>query len=434
MAEDTSAANSGTATETSGTPTPTNGTAAETGAESAGVDFRAEARGLAEDLIALRRELHRDPELGNELPRTQARVLAALEGLPLEITTGTALTSVTAVLRGAHPGPTVLLRGDMDGLPVTEATGLDYASTTGTMHACGHDLHTAGLVGAARLLCAHQDQLHGDVVFMFQPGEENPGGARPMIEEGVLDAAGRRVDAAFGLHVMPGPAGSFATRPGPMLAGSNRLYVTFRGRGGHGSQPHNAVDPVPALLEYCQALQVMVTRRFTVFDPVVVSVTQLSAGEAVNVIPETASMGATVRTLSAQTTQSFPGHARTLAEGIAAAHGCTVEFTWDPLYPPTLNDHAHTAFAAATLQDTFGTERVTELPDPYMGSEDFSFVLEQVPGSFYVLYATPEGTDLESAPVNHSPLVEFDDAVLADQAASLAALAFAYHAHAGTRP
>lgn len=153
-------------------------------------DFAAEARGLSDDLIALRRDLHRNPEIGNDLPATQARVLAALDGLPLEITTGRSLTSITAVLRGARPGPTVLLRGDMDALPVAEETGLDFASTNGAMHACGHDLHTAGLVGAARLLCAHQDELAGSVIFMFQPGEEGPGGAGPMIDEGVLDAAG----------------------------------------------------------------------------------------------------------------------------------------------------------------------------------------------------------------------------------------------------
>ena len=294
-------------------------------------DFAAEATGIADDLIALRRELHEHPELGNDLPETQARVLTALEGLPLEITTGQALSSVTAVLRGAKPGPTVLLRGDMDALPVTEETDLPYASTNGNMHACGHDLHTAGLVGAARLLCDHQAELPGNVIFMFQPGEEGPGGAEPMIAEGVLDAAGERADAAFGIHVMPGTRGVFSTRPATIMAGANIMRVTFTGIGGHGSMPETAIDPVPPLVEFCSAVQTMVTRRFSVFDPVVATITNLSAGEAVNVIPPAASMGASVRTLSKETTAEFPRLARQLAESIAAAHDCTAEFSFENL-------------------------------------------------------------------------------------------------------
>ena len=255
-------------------------------------DFPREATAIAADLVALRRALHRDPEVGNDLPRTQTRVLEALDGLPLEITTGDSLTSVVAVLRGSRPGPTVLLRGDMDALPVREDNDLDYRSTNGAMHACGHDLHTAGLVRAARLLSAHREELAGNVVFMFQPGEEGPGGAEPMVAEGVLDAAGVRADAAFAVHVLPGERGVFTLRPGPIMAGSNVLRVTFHGAGGHGSQPQTALDPVPPLVEFCQALQVMITRRFSVFDPVVAAITNLSAGEAVNVIPASASMGA----------------------------------------------------------------------------------------------------------------------------------------------
>ncbi|HET7414691.1 MAG TPA: M20 family metallopeptidase, partial [Arthrobacter sp.] len=342
------------------------------------VDFAREAQDIAEELITLRRELHQNPELGNDLPKTQAQVLAALQNLPLEITTGESLTSVVAVLRGALDGPTVLLRGDMDALPVKEENDLEYASNNGNMHACGHDLHTAGLVGAAKLLSAHRDELRGNVVFMFQPGEEGPGGAEPMINEGVLDAAGTRVDAAFGLHVMPGEQGIFTTRPGTMMAGSNVLRVMFHGAGGHGSQPENALDPVPPLVEFCQALQTMVTRRFSVFDPVVASITNLSAGEAINVIPPSASMGASVRTLSAETTRNFPIYVRQLAESIAAGHGCTAEIDWTNTYRPTVNDDAETAYLQRTLTDLFGADRVVEADNPLMGSEDFSCVLEEV--------------------------------------------------------
>lgn len=392
-------------------------------------DFPAEARLLAEELIRLRRTLHQHPELGNTLPFTQATVLDALADLPLEITTGQNLTSVVAVLRGALPGPTVLLRGDMDALPVREEAPLDFASTNGNMHACGHDMHTAGLVGAAKLLSAHRDALAGNVVFMFQPGEEGPGGARPMLDEGVLEAAGAPVDAAFAVHVMSGRHGIFSTRRGTLLAGGNVLTTTFHGKGGHGSAPENAIDPVPPLVEFCQALQVMTTRQFSALDPVVVTTTRLAAGEAINVIPPSASMGASVRTLSEQTTQAFPIKVRQLAESIATAHGATAEVSWEVVYPPTINDAGHADFAVDTLTELFGDDRVEVADIPLMGSEDFSFVLERVPGAFFILGATPPDLDPETAPPNHSSLVMFDDTLLADQAASLAALAFEHNSH-----
>ena len=261
-----------------------------------------DAEALAPELTALRRAIHREPEIGLHLPATQRKVLAALDGLPLEISLGTALSSVTAVLRGAlggdATGPAVRLRGDMDALPVTERTGLDFSSQTeGVMHACGHDLHTAMLAGAARLLAARQRELPGTVVFMFQPGEEGHAGARHMIAEGVLDAAGQRPVAAYALHVASAewPAGVCSTRPGPMLAAAEVLEVTVRGHGGHGSEPHLAADPIPAACEMVTALQTLVTRRFDVFDPVVVTVGSFHAGTTDNVIPDEASFLATVR-------------------------------------------------------------------------------------------------------------------------------------------
>lgn len=383
-----------------------------------------DARTLSDDLVALRRELHREPEVGLDLPRTQRRIMDALDGLGLEITLGQGCSSVTAVLRGGRPGPVVLLRGDMDGLPVAEQTGLDYAATNGAMHACGHDLHMAGLVGAARLLAARRDELPGAVVFMFQPGEEGFGGARIMIDEGVLDAAGERVVAAYGVHVATGAAGVFTTRPGPFMAGSNELEITVHGRGGHGSRPHAAVDPVPALLEIGVALQTMVTRRFSVFDPVVVTVTQLKAGAARNVIPPKASLGATVRTLSQASIDALLIETKRLADGIASAHGCIAETSFLVDYPVTINDAAEAAFAQQTATDLFGETRFELASDPLMGSEDFSYVLDQVPGSYVFLGCTPPERDWTAEPWNHSPLVVFDDAVLPDQAAFLAELAW----------
>src|SRR3954466_9952224 len=232
--------------------------------------LREDARAMQDELVQLRHTLHRRPEVGLRLPQTQETVLQALDGLGLEVSTGRELSSVTAVLRGSRPGPAVLLRGDMDALPVQEETGLDFSSEIdGAMHACGHDLHTAMLVGAARLLSAHRDALAGDVVFMFQPGEEGWDGARHMVEEGVLDASGARVDAALALHVTSSflPAGVFATRRGVFLSASHALDVTVRGAGGHGSNPHTARDPIAAAPEMITSLQTMGTRGFHLFAP-----------------------------------------------------------------------------------------------------------------------------------------------------------------------
>jgi hippurate hydrolase len=388
------------------------------------MSFLEESKALLPELVALRRGLHAEPELGLDLPKTQKRILESLEGLGLEITLGQKTTSVVAVLRGAKAGPSVLLRGDMDALPVKELTDLDYASTNGSMHACGHDLHVAGLVGAARLLAAHRDELAGDVIFMFQPGEEGDGGAGIMIEEGVLDAAGERPVAAYGIHVAPGPMGTFSTRSGPLMAGANELRVTVHGSGGHGSQPHTAKDPVPALAAIVSALQSMATRSFSVFDPIVLTVTQLEAGQAINVIPDTARLGATVRTLSRESLDKLITETKALADGIAAAHGCTAEVSFDVRYPVTMNDAGRTREAIAELRGLFGPDRVLEAENPLMGSEDFSLVLDEIPGTFLFLACTPAGIDPKTAAWNHSPRVLFDDGVLADQAAALAQLAY----------
>lgn len=389
-------------------------------------DFTADAAAILPDLVAFRRALHADPELGLDLPRTQQKVLAALDGLPLEITTGTRTTSVVAVLRGAMPGPTVLLRGDMDALPIDEATGLDFASTNGNMHACGHDLHTAGLIGAAKLLSARQEELHGSVIFMFQPGEEGFGGAKVMLEEGLLDAAGERPVAAYAIHVAPGPFGMFATRSGAVAAGSNQLHVTVNGRGGHGSQPQQTLDPVPAAAEIVLALQSFVTRSFDAFDPVVLSVTRISTGDgAVNVIPESVELAATVRNMSPASLAVLQEGLPRVIQGVAAAHGLTADVEFETMYPVTVNDPAETSETLDALRGVFGEQRVMVMPTPMMGSEDFAFVLDEVPGTFIALMTSPPGTDLSTVEWNHSPRVVFDDAVLGDQAAALAAVAFA---------
>ena len=391
------------------------------------MNLLSDAVAIQDELAALRRELHRTPEIGLQLPRTQQTVLAALDGLPLEISTGTALTSITAVLRGGANanGPVVVLRGDMDALPIVERSGEDYSSKSpGAMHACGHDLHTAGLVGAARLLSARRAELAGDVVFMFQPGEEGFDGAGHMIAEGVLDAAGRPADAAYGLHVIASEyqRGIFTSRPGPLMAASDGLFVRVIGKGGHGAMPQDTRDPVPAACEMVMALQAMVTRGFDVFDPVVLTVGVLQAGTKRNIIPDDAMFEATVRSFSPAARAKVRERAVTVCEGIAAAHGLDVDVRYDEEYPVTANDADEHEFLAATVRDLYGEERFEPMPDPATGSEDFSRVLERVPGAFVFLGACPTD-DPKAAPPNHSPLARFDDSVLADGAALLAELA-----------
>jgi amidohydrolase len=389
------------------------------------MSLRSDAAELQDDLTELRRDLHRIPEIGLHLPQTQKRVLDALQPLDLDVTTGTGLSSITAVLRGARPGPVVLLRGDMDALPVTEDTGLPFASRhDGAMHACGHDLHTAGLVGAATLLAARRDALAGDVVFMFQPGEEGYDGAAHMIEEGVLAAAGRPVDYAYGLHVMSSaiPLGTFASRRGALMAAADGLFVRVLGAGGHGSRPYAALDPIPVAAEMVTSLQTMVTRRFDVFEPVVVTVGAFHAGTQRNIIPDEAYFEATVRTFAPEIRAQVGAYAIQLCENIAAAYGLRVEARYVQEYPVTVNHAAEHDFVAATVADAFGPERFAELATPVTGSEDFSRVLAEVPGCYLFLGACTGG-DPATAATNHSPRATFDDGVLADGAALLAELA-----------
>ncbi|MFD4241038.1 M20 family metallopeptidase [Streptomyces sp. NPDC058525] len=386
----------------------------------------AEAQAALPDIVALRRSIHRFPELGTHLPRTQQAVLEALAGLGLDLATGSRLSSVTATLEGARPGPAMLLRADMDALPVDEESGLDFASEVpGAMHACGHDTHTAMLVGAARLLAARRSELAGRVVFMFQPAEESGGGARHMIDEGVLETAdGGEVTAAFALHVTTRfECGTFHLRPGATFAASDGLRVTVHGRGGHASAPHRALDPVPVACEIVQALQSMVTRTVDIFDPAVVTVASVHAGTAGNVIPETAEIRGTFRTLSPAARQLVRDNITRVAHHVAAAHGARAEITLTEGYPPVVNDPAGTAALHDTAALLLGPDRVHHLAEPFMGAEDFSYVLQRVPGTMGFLGTRPPGVPPEEAPDCHSNRVVFDEAALATGAALHAAAA-----------
>ena len=380
-----------------------------------------DARRLLDDTVDLRRRLHRHPEIGLELPRTQRVILDALNGLPLQIRTGRRTTSVTATLDGARPGPTVLLRADMDALPLQEDTGLPFASEVpGAMHACGHDTHVAMLIGAARVLADRRDALAGRVLFMFQPGEEGYHGARVMLEEGLLD--GDQPPAfAFGLHAgARHPAGVIATRPGPLMASGDTIKITVRGQGGHASAPHDCLDPIPIACEIVQAFQTVVTRRVNAFDPAIVTIAKIEAGTTRNIIPETASLLGTIRTVSEATRASVLDAVKRVAEGVATAHGAEAGVELVRGYPVTLNDAEGAARVLRVTTALLGSDRVVEMPTPIMGSEDFSYVLQRVPGAFAFL-----GTRPEHGPAypNHSNRMLVNEAALPTGIAMHAAVA-----------
>ena len=387
-------------------------------------ELLAEAKATLDETIQLRRRIHRHPELGLTLPRTQAAVLEALDGLGLEVTTGQRTTSVVARLRGAGPGPTILLRGDMDALPMPEDTGLPFASEVdNAMHACGHDAHTAMLAGAARLLARRRDALAGSVLFMFQPGEEGFHGARVMIEEGLLDGP-EAPTGAFAMHITHRrPAGVISARPGPTAAAADSLHIVVRGKGGHASAPHDCLDPVPIACEIVQALQTMVTRRVPVFDPAVITIAKIEAGTTRNVIPETASLLGTMRSVSEATRELVIEGARRVAEGVASAHGAEVTVEISRGYPVTVNHEGFARFVLDTARDLLGPEGAQPAQNPMMGAEDFSYVLQRVRGAMANL-----GTRPGSGPVypNHSNRMLLNESALAAGVAMHAAVALRF--------
>jgi amidohydrolase len=374
--------------------------------------WTAAGEALLPDAIALRRAIHADPELGLDLPRTTAKVKAALAGLPLEIREGPSTSGVMAILRGPANGRTVLLRGDMDALPLHEDTGLDFTSLNqGAMHACGHDTHVAMLAGAARALCERRDRLSGTVMFMFQPGEEGWHGARHMIEDGLLDPL---PDAAFALHISPNmPAGVFAGRTGPLLASSDKLRIKVIGRGGHASMPHDALDPIPVLCEIVTALQAFVTRSVSVFDPAVITIARIESGTTDNVIPEDGRLWGTLRTLSERTRTTARDGIRRVAENIAAAHGAKAEVDIEHGFPVTVCDGRMTDLAERTAKGLFGEGGWVTMGHPMMGAEDFSYVLQKLPGAMAFLGAAPEGGDYRTCCALHSNRMTLNEDVMA---------------------
>ena len=384
-----------------------------------------QATAMGPELIALRRALHQEPEFALQLPKTQQKILDAIQGLG-EITLGKNLTSIVLVIEGSKPGPTVLLRADMDALSVQEETGLDFASTNGFMHACGHDLHMASGVGAAKLLHQNRDKLAGKVAFWFQPGEEGHHGADVMIEEGMLDVTGERPVAAYGLHVFTDmPLGAIATKPGPMMASAGDLHATFYGSGGHGSMPWLSKDPVTPMVEAISSLQVMLNKTFDQFDPVILNVGWIRAGDTAttNVIADSASFGATVRTFTPENTKKLHELAPKMIHSIADAYGVKAEVSFSQATKVLMNDQGAVERVRKVAKELVGERGYQEMKKPSAGGEDYASIVAEVPGAFVFVGACPTEIDHTTAPTNHSAKAMFDDSVIPLGAALLASLA-----------
>ena len=387
-----------------------------------------EAASYGQTMVEIRRDLHQIPEFALNLPNTQKRILQAIDGLG-EITLGKGLTSIALLIRGGNPGPTVLLRADMDALKVVEETDLPFASKNGYMHACGHDLHMSAAVGAAHLIASHKDRLKGDVLIWFQPGEEGHHGADVMIEEGMLELSGSRPIAAYGLHVFTSmPKGLIACKSGPLMASAGDLNVTFHGSGGHGSMPWLSKDPVTPMVESIAALQNLLNKQFDQFDPVILNVGWIRAGDdaTTNVIADTASFGATVRTFSEENTKKLHELAPKLIHSIAEGFSVTAEVSFGRATKVLMNHASAVERVEQVAKQLVGENGYMPMQKPIAGGEDFASIVAEVPGAFVFVGACPPDVDFQSAPTNHSAKAKFDDSVLPLCAALLASLAFSH--------
>ncbi len=393
--------------------------APETGPDPTAILDRAHA--LQPELVALRRRIHEEPELGLQNPATRARILEALADLELEVSLHAQTSGVVATLRGGRAGRRILLRGDMDALPIREETGLPFASRhSDRMHACGHDAHVAMLVGAARLLSETRESLPGEVVFMFQPGEECFGGAEVMLREGLPG-----FDAAFALHVAPQiPTGLIGTRPGAIMASFDDFEIEVRGRGGHASMPHDCIDPVPIACEIVQAMQSFVNRRIPATDPGIVTFARIQGGTARNVIADQVQISGTMRALSDRTRARLLEALPRIAEGIAATHEAEAQVEILPGYPVVVNDASFEAFGREVARELLGDRSLIPLPQPVMGAEDFAYVLQRAPGAMMLLGVRPPGEG-EPAPC-HSNRMMLDEAAMPLGAALHASIATRY--------
>lgn len=362
------------------------------------------------EVVELRRDFHRHPELGFQEERTARVVAEYLRSLSLEVRTGIAQTGVVGLLRGALPGPTILLRADMDALPLQEENETEYASQVpGVMHACGHDGHTALLLGVAKILAGQRERLRGQVKFVFQPAEEGGGGARRMIEEGVLEDPA--VDCALALHLWNQmEVGRLGTRPGPFLAAADAFSLTLRGPGGHGAAPHLTRDPLVAAAYFIMAVQTLVSRSVPPTEPAVVSVGRIEGGTATNIIPAVVSLSGTVRSLKPEVRQMLEERLRRMAQEVAALFEVEASWEYRQGYPPTVNHAGLATLLQQVAQEIVGPERTQEM-SPTMGAEDMAFFFQRVPGCYLCVGSANPAKGL-NAP-HHSPRFDFDEEAMA---------------------
>lgn len=376
------------------------------------------------DTVAMRRRIHAHPELGLFLPETVKTVRAALDGLDVTYDEGPSSSGLIVTLKGPSQGRTVLLRGDMDALPMPEDTDVAFKSEVpNAMHACGHDSHTAMLASAVHVLHANRERLTGTVKFMFQTGEEGHFGAVKMIEDGLIDRA-PRPDGAFAMHITPNlPTGVFAARHGAMMAGTDTIEITVWGKGGHASAPHFALDPVPIACEIVLALQAMVSRRINAFDPVILTIAQINGGTTTNVIPETVALAGTLRSVSEASRKAAREGIERVAKNIAKGHGAWAEVTLTPGYDVTVNDGRMVDLAAGAAREMLGEHGFITMPSPVMGAEDWSYVLQRIPGCMVFLGVAPAGCDHNLAAPCHSNRMMLEEDAMAKGVALYAAVA-----------
>ncbi len=378
------------------------------------------ARAIQDWLVEIRRDLHEYPEIGMQETRTAAKVAGILKELGCAVRTGIGITGVVGMLEGASRERTIAIRADMDALPIQEETGLPFASKNqGAMHACGHDGHTAMALGAARILSDLREELNGGVKFIMQPAEENYGGARDLVEEGVLEDPA--VDAIIALHISAGEdVGTLIIKPGPIGASADVFMISINGKGGHGSEPQGCVDPIHIAAHAITSIQTMIPRSLDARDPVVVSVCSIQGGTAFNIIPDSVHFGGTVRTLSPERQAEMPKKLEDIVRGVAATFGATFDFTYIHGAPVTANEPGMTDLMRGTAAELWGAESVLDMGKPHMGSEDYSYYLQKVPGVMGMLGARKEG----GAPYpSHHPRFDFDERCLPLGAELLAATA-----------
>jgi len=382
------------------------------------------AKALLPGAVTLRRRVHEHPELGLFLPETVKAVRESLEGLDVTIEEGPSSSGLMVTLKGPSQGRTIVLRGDMDALPMPEDTDVPFKSRVpNAMHACGHDSHTAMLAMAARLLHERRDRLSGTVKFMFQPGEEGHFGALKMIEDGLLDRH-PRPDGAFALHITPNiPSGVFSSRPGPFMASTDTIEITVWGKGGHASSPPHAHDPLPIACEIVLALQSMVTRRINAFEPVVLTIARIEGGTTSNVIPETVKMLGTLRSVSEHARKTAKEAIPRVATNIAKAHGAWAEVTLTEGYAVTVNDGRMVDIAREAAREMLGDAGFFPMPSAVMGAEDWSYVLQKIPGCMTFLGVAPPGCDFHTAAPCHSNRMMLDEDAMAHGIALYAAVA-----------